>query len=193
MRPSAKPTRGNSALLKLGPFILVALLPLWLVACASQSNQVTRLLPEDRGFFQESPAVKPASQTEVKEDPLQVCSVVPDEQLQEMRGCLGVYYFDFTMDINLMNDSPQVDVSYTAAVPDGSPAPSLNSAVAHFADDNVFFRAGPTPAGVASEVIVAGNRNIVYSTSTFNFYMPDANKLIPNLNVLPGSSLTGVQ
>jgi hypothetical protein len=195
MRPSAKTMRGNSALLlKLGLFILPALLPLLLMACACQKNQVSRLLPEDRGFFLESPAVKPASQTEVKEDLLQVCAVVPDEELQDMRGCQGVYYFDFTMDINLRDDSPKVDIKYTAAVPDGSPPPSLNGAVAHYADDNVYFKAGPTPgSGLESRVIVAGNKNIVYSTSTFNFYMPDASKLIPTINILPGSSLTGVQ
>jgi hypothetical protein len=109
-----------------------------------------------------------------------------------MRGCNGVYYFNFVMDINLTNPTPSVKTEYTASVPKGSPDPSFNGAKAYYSDNNVFYLAGPTPGGLASELIVAGNNNIVFSNTEFNFHMPNAATLAPNLSVLPVSSLNGI-
>jgi hypothetical protein len=109
-----------------------------------------------------------------------------------MRGCQGIYYFNFIMDINLTNPTPTVDVKSTIALPDGSPAPSFNGAKAYYADDNVFYLAGPTPGGLTSELIVAGNNNIVFSNTEFNFHMPNAASLTPSVNVLSASSLSGI-
>jgi hypothetical protein len=118
--------------------------------------------------------------------------VVPEEELQEMRGAMGVYYFDFTFDINMVAN-PQVHVSskFTAAVPDGT-SPSFNGTTAVFQDDNVFYMAGPTQGGLMSEVIVAGTNNLVIANTQFNIHIPNAALISPTINVLPAASLTGL-
>ncbi len=192
MRPSTKPACGRSVLWRLGLLILSALLPLLLVSCATNPGGVTQLLPQSPGDLLLTQTVQPAPPAAGHRDPLQVCAVIPDEDLQEMRGCQGIYYFNFVMDINLVNPTPTVNVEYTAAVPEGAPSPSFNGAKAYYADDNVFYVAGPTPGGLASELIVAGTNNIVFSNTEFNFHMPNAASLTPSINVLSASSLSGI-
>ncbi len=197
MRPGTKPTCGSSALGRLGLLILSALLPLLLVSCAANPSGVTQLLPQSRGDLLLTQAVQPAPPSADKRDPLQVCAVVPEEELGEMRGCNGAYYFNFVMDINLTNPTnPTINVQHTASVPTGRSEPQFNGAKAYYAensgDNSVFYLAGPTPGGLASELIVAGNNNIIFSNTEFNFHMPNAATLTPSINVLSASSLSGI-
>lgn len=187
MRPSIKPAWGRSALRRLGLLILSALLPLVLVSCAANPGGVTHLMLQSPGDLLLSQAAQPAPSAAGQRDPLQVCAVVPDEDLQEMRGCNGTYYFNFVMDINLVNPTPTVNVEYTASVPTGKSEPQFNGSKAYYADNNVFYVAGPTPGGLTSELIVAGANNIVFSNTEFNFQMPNAASLTPSINVLSAS------
>jgi hypothetical protein len=199
MRPSTKPTCGRRALWKLGLLVLVALLPLLLMSCAS-TQQLAQELEENHGTFltplsapAPKPAVKPDPKPAVKPDPLQVCAAVPEEDLQDMRGCLGVYFFDYNFDINLLT-TPQVSVKTTfqAVLPDGSAAPSVNSTSAVFRDSNVSYIAGPTGNGLSSQLLVAGHDNIVFANTQFNIHLPNASVLTPTINVLPAASLSGI-
>ncbi|MEJ2071571.1 MAG: hypothetical protein P8X65_02205 [Syntrophobacterales bacterium] len=193
MHPGTKPTRDGSALMKLGLVLLSALLLLSLVGCASTSSQVTQPAPASQVEVPVAQATMPVSQPAEERDPLKVCAVVPEEDLKEMRGCLGVYYFDFTFDINMLaNPEVSVTTNFTAAVPDGSPAPEFSGTTAVFQDDNVFYVAGPTGNGMISEVIVTGHDNVVFANTNFNIRIPDATLLSPTINIMPAGSLSGI-
>jgi hypothetical protein len=209
MRPSTKPTCGLVAMWKLGLFVLVALLPLLLMSCAS-SKQLAQSLEENHGNFltplstapASQPAVKPANKVanmtadelaENPPNPLKVCATVPADDLQDMRGCLGVYFFDYNFDINLLT-TPQVSVntSFQAVLPDGSPAPTVNSTSAVYRDSKVSYTAGPSSTGLGSQLLVTGHDNIVFANTQFNFHLPNASVLIPTISVMPASSLSGI-
>jgi|UniRef100_A0A7C3UW89 hypothetical protein len=195
MRPSTEPTLVISAKVKLGLFFLSLLPLLVIVACASPSNRITRTLIESQEEVPAAPGSQPTPQRTPKpaENPLQVCAVVPDADLQEMRGCLGVYYFDYNFDINLVTN-PQVSITtnFGAVVPDGSPSPTFNGSTAVFQDSNVSYIAGPTNTGLNSQLVVTGRDNIVFATTQFNIHLPNASSLIPNISVMPGVTLTGI-
>jgi hypothetical protein len=207
MRRGTKPPRDGAALRQLGLIVWSALLILSLVGCASTSSQVTQPAPASEVDVPVAHAALPVSQTAepvlqtteeltqpaAERDLLKTCAVVPEEDLKEMRGCLGVYYFDFTFDINMVA-SPEVSVktNLTAVVPEGSPSPNFNGTTAIFKDDNVFYMAGPTANGMISEVIVTGHDNIVFANTNFNIRIPDATLLSPTINIMPGGSLTGI-
>jgi hypothetical protein len=185
---------------KLGLVFLWAILPLTLLACAAKAP-VTQTLLDQQMEYLTAPAATPApKQAHAKapkpqgqKDPLEICAVVPEDNLQEMRGTLGVYFFDYNFDINLVTN-PQVSVTtnFSAAVPNGSPAPSFNGSTATFQDNNVSYVAGPTSGGLMSQVMVTGRDNIVFANTQFNIRLPDTSQLIPNVNALPASSLTGI-
>jgi hypothetical protein len=162
-----------------------------LAACAS--NQAAQALRENQGTFLTPLSAKEASKPAAKADPLELCATVPENDLQEMRGTLGVYFFDYNFDINLVT-APVVKVtsSFQAVLPDGSPAPTTNGTMASFKDDNVSFTAGPTNGGLASQVVVAGRDNIVFANTQFNIHIPNASTLTSTVNVLPAASLTGI-
>jgi hypothetical protein len=212
MRFGIKSILARSAKPRLGVIILTAVLPLALLACASSPKQAT--LPSLESRLEAAPVrapqpapkpsatadtpvratrpVPPPTETADVKNPLQAFAMVPEEDLQEMRGCLGVYYFDFTFDINMLA-SPEVSVSskFTAAVPDGT-SPSFNGTTAVFKDDNVFYMAGPTQGGLMSEVIVAGANNFVIANTQFNIHIPNSALISPNINVFPAATLTGI-
>jgi hypothetical protein len=221
MRPSIEPTCSFRALWKLGLFVLVVLLPLLLMSCAS-TKQLAQELEENHGNFltplpsraASQPAAQPVAQPaaipapkaapkaadrqlaakETKQAaPLKVCSVVSEDDLQDMRGCLGVYFFKYEFDINLLT-SPQVTVSsnFQAVVPDGSPAPTVNTTSAVFKDNNVSYVAGPTSNGLSSQLLVTGQNNIVFADTQFNIHLPNAQSLTPTVNILPAASLQGI-
>jgi hypothetical protein len=205
---------------KLGLFVLVALLPLTLLSCAS-TKQLAQELEENHGNFltplpaaavfqptakpaaqpaalaavqpAEKPVAKPAAHHTKQAAPLQVCSAVSDDDLQDMRGCLGVYFFDYNFDINLLT-TPQVKVSSTfqAVLPDGSPAPVVNTTSAVFRDNNVSYIAGPTSSGLSSQLLVSGHDNIVFANTQFNIHLPNAAVLTPSITILPAASLQGI-
>ncbi len=192
MRPSTQPTCSNSAPWKLGILVLSALLPLLLVACSS-TNQLAQALRENDGTFLTPLPSKPAPKSATKAEPLKLAAAVPEEDLQEMRGCLGTYFFNYDFDINL-TATPQVKVNSTfqAVLPDGSPAPTTNGTQASFKDNNVSFTAGPTSGGLASQLVVTGQNNIVFANTQFNIHIPNASTLTSSVNVLPASSLAGI-
>jgi hypothetical protein len=193
MRPGTKRTRDRSAWLTLGLVILSVALLLSLVGCASRSSRLTPMEPETRGDALVALAVDPVPQPAANPDLLKVCAKVPEEDLREMRGCLGVYYFDFTFNVNMLaNPEVTVDTNFTAAVPDGAPSPSFNGTTAVFKDDNVLYMAGPTSGGGwLSNVIVTGNDLAVLSNVNFNIQLNDT-IFSPSINVLPAGSLTGI-
>jgi hypothetical protein len=209
MRSSTDPTCSLRAMWKLGLLVLVVLLPLLLLSCAS-TKQLAQELEENHGNFltplppapASQPAAKSAAQpsdklagTQSKKGaPLKVCAVVPEDDLQDMRGCLGVYYFDYNFDINL-TATPQVSVnqSFQAILPDGSPAPSVNSTSAVFRDNNVSYTAGVLGSEMGSSVVVAGSGNVVFANTQFNFHMPNASVLIPSISIMPAPSLSGIR
>jgi hypothetical protein len=213
MRSGTKPLFARSALWRLGVSIVTAILPLALLACASSPKQAT--LPSLTSRLEaaavqapQSPAAAPkataaeavrakqpapaAAQEADTQNPLQAFAMVSEKDLQEMRGCLGVYYFDYTFDINMVA-SPEVSVSskFTAAVPDGT-SPSFNGTTAMFKDNNVLYMAGPTSGGLMSEVIVTGRDNFVIANTQFNIHIPNAALISPTINVLPAATLTGI-
>jgi hypothetical protein len=228
MRPSSEPTSSFRALWKLGLLVLLILLPLLLMSCAS-SKQLAQDLKEYQGNFltplptpasqpaaraeAHQPAAIPAAQLTAKpvlqpadtsEDklaakkkhhdaPLKVCSVVPEDDLQDMRGCLGVYYFSYNFDINLLT-TPQVNVStnFQAVLPDGSPAPTVNTTSAVFKDSNVSYVAGPTSNGLSSQLLVTGHDNVIFANTNFNIHLPNASVLTPTINIMPAASLQGI-
>lgn len=191
MRPSTQPTCSGAASWKLGLVVMAALLPLLLAACAS--NQVAQALKDNQGTFLTPLPAKTDSKPATKGESLQLSATVPEENLQEMRGTLGVYFFDYNFDINLVT-TPVVKVgsSFQAVLPDGSPAPTTNGTMASFKDNNVSFTAGPTNGGLASQVVVAGRDNIVFANTQFNIHIPNASTLTSTVNVLPAASLTGI-
>jgi hypothetical protein len=195
MRRGTKPTREGSALTKFGLVLLSALLLLSLVGCASTSSQITQSAPASQVAVPVAQADLPASQPAAERDPLKVCSVVPEEDLKEMRGCYNAYFFDvnFTFDItNVNNPSVNVETNFSAVLPDGSPNPDFNGTTAVFSDDNVFFATGPTGNGLLTEVIVNGTENLVVSNVNYIIKVPDATLLSPTINVLPAASLSGI-
>ena len=123
MRPSTRPTSSNSAPGRLGLLVLSALLPLLLVACTS-TNQLAQSLRETEGTFLTPLPAKHASKPAKKAEPLKLAAAVPEDNLQDMRGCLGTYFFNYDFDINL-TAVPQVKVatSFQAVLPDGSHCP----------------------------------------------------------------------
>ena len=199
MCPSTEPTCNFSAKWKLGLLILSALLPLLLAACASTPNQLTQMLRENEGNFliappskKARPVAKPADTREV----LEVCAVVPEDNLQEMRGTMGVYFFDYSFDINLVA-TPQVSVNtnFSAAVPGGNvtnPPNVLNGTTAIYSDPNVSYTAGPTPGGLMSQLVVTGQDNIVSANTQFNIHLPNTATLTRTINVMPAATLTGI-
>ena len=193
MRPSTRPTSSNSAPGRLGLLVLSALLPLLLVACTS-TNQLAQSLRQTEGTFLTPLPAKQASQPAKKAEPLKLAAAVPEGNLQDMRGCLGTYFFNFDFDINL-TAVPQVKVatSFQAVLPDGSPAPTTNGSQASFKDNNVSFTAGPTSGGLASQVTVAGHDNIVFANTQFNIHIPNASTLTSTINVMPAASLAGIK
>jgi len=191
MYPGTILTRNRSACQKLGLIILSAVLLLSLLGCASRSSHLTPMFPETKGDSLLVLAVDPIPGPATIQDPLKVCAKVPEEELKEMRGCLGVYYFDFTFDINMLaNPEVSIKTNFTAAVPDGSPSPSFNGTTAIYQDNNVFYAAGPTTNGMMSEVIVTGHDNIVFANTNFNIKL-DSTILSPSISVLPAASLIG--
>jgi hypothetical protein len=220
MRPSTEPTCTLGAMWKLGILVLVVLLPLLLMSCAS-TKQLAQELEENHGNFltplpatpvsqpaansvaqtadllAAEPAVQPVDKPTAKQakktNPLKVCAVVSEDDLQDMRGCLGVYFFDYNFDINLLT-TPQVSVtsSFQAVLPDGSPAPVQNTTSAVFRDSNVSYIAGPTSTGLSSQVLVTGTDNIVFANTNFNIHLPNASVLTPTINILPAASLSGI-
>jgi hypothetical protein len=214
MRPSTELTCSLRATWKLGLLVLLVLLPLLLMACAS-TKQLAQELKEDHGTFltplTSTPAPQPIGKQDVKPaqkpaemmtadelmadppKPLQVCSAVPADDLQDLRGGEGVYFFNYNFDINLLN-SPQVSVSTTfqAVTPDGSSAPSVNTTSAVFRDSNVSYVTGPTSTGLSSQLLVTGQNNIVVANTQFNIHLPNASVLTPTINVMPGAGLTGL-
>ncbi|MFZ2087972.1 MAG: hypothetical protein WAU47_05305 [Desulfobaccales bacterium] len=52
--------------------------------------------------------------------------------------------------------------------------------------------AGPTNGGLTSQVMVTGRDNIVFANTQFNIRLPDTSQLIPNISVMPASSLNGL-
>lgn len=193
MRPSTRPTRSSSAPGKLGLVVLSALLPLLLIACTS-TNQLAQSLRETEGTFLTPLPAKHASQPAKKAEALKLAAAVPEDNLQDMRGCLGTYFFNFDFDINL-TAVPQVKVatSFQAVLPDGSNAPTSNGSQASFKDNNVSFTAGPTSGGLASQVTVAGHDNIVFANTQFNIHIPNASTLTSTINVMPAATLTGIK
>jgi len=209
MRPSINPTCSQSAMWKLGLLILLVLLPLLLLACAS-SKQLAQSLEENQGNFLTPLPAKPASRPAAKLDdkalpvktdkpaskhgPLQVCAVVPDDDLQDMRGCQGEYLFNYNFDVNMTN-MPQVSISsnFMARLPDGSPAPNVNMTSASFQDNNVSYTAGIMGgSGIGSSLMVTGQNLTVLSFATFTFQLPDTSILIPSISVMPAASLSGI-
>jgi hypothetical protein len=173
--------------------MVTALLPLLLGACATTSSGVTQALLENHGTFL-TPLPAPAAARPPKQaEPLKLTAAVPEEDLQDMRGCLGVYYFSYNFDLDLVA-TPQVKVSsnFQAVLPDGSPAPTANATTAVFKDNNVSFTAGPTSGGLASQVLVTGHDNIVFANAQFNIHIPNASTLTSTVTVLPASSLAGI-
>jgi hypothetical protein len=190
MCPSTRPTCSNAALWKLGLFVMAAFLPLLLAACAS--NQLAQALKDNQGTFLTPLPDKTASQPAAKAEPIVLSASVPEDNLQEMRGTLGVYFFDYNFDINLVT-TPQVSVSSTfqAVLPDGSPAPTVSGTLASFKDNNVSYTAGPTNGGLSSQLLVTGRDNIVFANTQFNIHLPNASSLTSTVNVLPAATLTG--
>lgn len=202
MCPSTKTTCGMPAKWKLGLLFLSVLLLLFVAACASPSSRITQTFNENQEEYLTVPTSNPApKQAPPKQapkprdnrNPLEVCAVVPEEDLQEMRGTLGVYFFDYNFDINLVTN-PQVSITtnFSAAVPDGSPSPTFNGASAVFQDNNVSYIAGPTGGGLMSQVMVTGRDNIVFANTQFNIHLPNAATLTPTIRVLPAASLSGI-
>jgi hypothetical protein len=205
---------------KLGILVLVVLLPLLLMSCAS-TKQLAQELKDNHGNFLTplsatpvsqpaaksvaqtadllaaepagQPVDKPTAKQAKKANPLKVCAVVSEDDLQDMRGCLGVYFFDYNFDINLLT-TPQVSVtsSFQAILPDGSPAPVQNTTSAVFRDSNVSYISGPTSTGLSSQVLVTGTDNIVFANTNFNIHLPNASVLTPTINILPAASLSGI-
>ena len=138
-----------------------------------------------------SPAAKQAPAKADKpadpKNPLEFCAAVSEDNLEEMRGTFGVYFFDYNFDINLVTN-PQVSVStnFAAAVPDGSPQPNLNGSTAIFQDNNVSYIAGPANGGLMSQVMVTGRDNVVFANTQFNIHLPNASTLTPTINVSAG-------
>ncbi len=193
MRPGTKLTRDRSAWLKLGLVMLSAFLLLSVVGCASKARCLKPLAPETRGEALVALTTDPATLPAATPDLLEVCAKVPEEDLKEMRGCLGVYFFDFDFNINMLaNPEVSIKTNFTAAVPDGSPSPSFNGTTAIYKDDNVFYAAGPTSSGMMSEVIVTGQNNVVFANTNFNIKIPESTILAPSINIMPASSLTGI-
>jgi hypothetical protein len=177
---------------KLGLVVLSALLPMLLLSCAS-TKELAQELRKKEGTFLTPLASRADAKTEKKTAPLKLTATVPEENLEGMRGCLGVYYFNYDFDINLVA-TPQVKVTSTfqAVLPDGSPAPTTNGTQASFKDSNVSFSAGPTSGGLASQLVVTGQNNIVFANSQFNIHIPNASTLTSTVNVLPAASLSGI-
>ncbi len=178
MCPSSRSTCRISAQVKLGLVFLSVILTLTLVACDAKAP-VTQTLLDQQMEYLTAPHRSQAGplhgfQAGGEKNPLEICAVVPEDNLQEMRGTMGVYFFDYNFDINLVTN-PQVSVTtnFSAAVPNGSPAPNFNGSTATFQDNNVSYIAGPANGGLMSQVMVTGRDNIVFANTQFNIRLPE--------------------
>jgi hypothetical protein len=198
MRPSTKPTSGTKAMWKLGLLVLLVFLPLLLAACAS-TKQLAQELQENHGNFLTplpiEPAAKPVAKPVNKPDPLKVCAAVPAEDLQDMRGCQGVYIFDYAFDINLLNYpnfDPTKDITSSGqySTPNGSP--SKSNTVVSYSDSNVSYLAGFINSGLTSQLQVTGQDTTVIANTQYNIHLPSPSVLIPTIKVMPGAGLTGL-
>jgi hypothetical protein len=140
-----------------------------------------------------TPAAVPATETG---DILQMCSVVPDRELQDIRGTYQSYYFAMDVGINLTTSKPSFTVTYTANVPDGQ-APSFEGNMVSFNNGQVSFQAGVGDTslgkGIYSVVSVAGSENIVIANTNVNINIPNAGSLIPSISILPAPTLGGIK
>lgn len=206
MRPGIKrPVMASSGWVRLGLVILLGVVLVALGGCASGPKpapqaglqdlsppkaKVSASCPVNRAAPKAAPGSP--SPAPAAEEPLQPFAMVADEELRQMRGCLGVYYFDFRLDIDVQT-LPQVNISsnFTAVVPEGT-SPSFKGTTAMFKDDNVLYVAGPTGTGLLSEVIVTGRDNFVIANTQFNIHIPNATFIAPTITILPAPTLTGV-
>lgn len=51
---------------------------------------------------------------------------------------------------------------------------------------------GPTNDGLASQLVVTGQNNIVFANTQFNIHIPNASTLTSTINVMPAGSLAGI-
>lgn len=137
-----------------------------------------------------------AQQTMAKGDLLEMCSLVPDRDLQDIRGCYQSYYFALDVGINLTTTKPSITVTYQANVPDGV-APSFTGNMVSFNNGAVSFQAGVGETalgeGIYSVVSVAGNNNIVIANTNININVPNATSLVPSYSVLSAPTLIGIK
>ncbi len=127
---------------------------------------------------------------------LRTCAAMPNNQLQEYRGCYATYFFGMDVGINLAsNAAPGIAVKFTAMVPDGSPAPvaSPGGNQVSFNNGQVAFSAGvgntSLGSGIFHVVQVAGNNNLVISNMNVNINVANAGDLAAKTNALSFSGL----
>jgi hypothetical protein len=127
---------------------------------------------------------------------LQTCAAMPNQQLQQYRGCYATYYFGMDVGINLTGTtSPGISVKFTGMVPEGSVAPvaSPGGNQVSFNDGQVAFNAGmgstSLGSGIFQVVQVAGNNNLVISNMNVNVNIPNAASLETKTNALSFSGL----
>lgn len=128
---------------------------------------------------------------------LRTCKAMPDQQLQEYRGCFATYFFGMDMGINVTGtSSPGISTRFTAVVPDGSVAPVASSTgnQVSFNNGSVAFNAGvgttSLGSGIFQVVQVAGVNNMVISNMNININIANASGLIPKTSAL---SFSGVR
>jgi hypothetical protein len=135
------------------------------------------------------------------------CSLLSDQELAELRGSYDSYYFSMDIGISMAGNAPQVNVTYTATVPSGTPAlngsvastatvpsgtPALNGSVASFNDGSVSFQAGvgngTLGPGFYQVVSVAGNNKMVIANTNFTITLPNISNLISRPSSVPSFS-----
>jgi hypothetical protein len=90
---------------------------------------------------------------------LRNCEVVPDRELQEMRGCYAsTYEFGLDITIDLTNPPPDqrfVQAAFTGIVPKDSKPPTINNSAVHLNPDGSFSE---------NPVITGNSLQVTYNT-----------------------------
>lgn len=166
--------------------ILLAIVGLLIMACATSTSPVVRQQPHEK----QSKAV------------LETYAVVQDKELAEMRGCYDTYSFgmNVTGNLDLASRNFNITTNYTQAVNTASQMPSQvtvsnTGSQVNFSNPNVSYTAGigqnSLGSGIMQVVQVAGSNVIVMANMDVTLNISNATSHATSVKATAGGVLSG--
>lgn len=127
----------------------------------------------------------------VKKPPvLEVCAVMSDSELSNLRGRYDAYYFGLDIIVNLTGSGSPVTLTPHPGIP---PETIVSPTGISFKDTNVAYQAGIGQSSVFQSVQVLGDGKLVTGVVNLNIMVPESllTTGLPGIS-LPKESLTGL-